>query len=171
MCSRGHELDKCEEFRKKTYEERVQIVRRDKICNNCFKLEHFARGCFERKHCGLPECRRKLHTLLHPPQHERENPVQKSKSVQVDSEPSRDCNVAGTKRSNVYLRIVPVKVIGTDGRTVETYALPDSGSDVSLCDKRLISELGLGGVEKTFSLTTLNEVKRGRCGLEVDWQV
>ena len=57
------------------------------------------------------------------------------------------------------------------GRMVETYALLDSGSDVSLCDKRLISELGLVGVEKTFSLTTLNEVKRDRCGLEVDLQV
>lgn len=79
--------------------------------------------------------------------------------------------MASTKRSNVYLRIVPVKVVGTDGRTVETFALLDSGSDVSLCDKRLISELGLVSVEKTFSLTTLNEVKRDRCGLEVDLQV
>ena len=62
--------------------------------------------------------------------------------MQVDSEPSRDCNVASTKRSNVYLRIVPVKVIGTDGRTVEIYALLDSGS-----------------------------VKRDRCNLEVGLQV
>ena len=44
-----------------------------------------------------------------------------------------------------------------------------------LCDKRLISELGLGGVaavkKKAFSLTTLNEVERDRCGLEEDLQV
>ena len=57
-------------------------------------------------------------TLLHPPRPERENPVQKNKSMQVDLEPSRDCNIASTKRSNVYLRIVPVKVIGTDGRNL-----------------------------------------------------
>ena len=79
--------------------------------------------------------------------------------------------MASTKRSKVDLRIVPVKLIGTDGRTVKTYALLDSGSDVSLCDKRLISELGLGGVEKTFSFMILNEVKRDRCGLEVDLKV
>ena len=50
--------------------------------------------------------------------------------------------MASTKRSNVYLRIVPVKVIGTDGRTVEIYALLDSGL-----------------------------VKRDRCNLEVGLQV
>ena len=38
-----------------------------------------------------------------PKNEKTENPVQKNKSVQVDSESSRDCNVASTKRSNVYL--------------------------------------------------------------------
>jgi hypothetical protein len=64
-----------------------------------------------------------------------------------------------------------VKVVGPDGRTIETYALLDSGSEVSLCDRRLINKLNLAGVEKRFSLTTLNEVKRYSSGLEVDLQV
>jgi hypothetical protein len=64
-----------------------------------------------------------------------------------------------------------VKVVGPDGRTIETYALLDSGSEVSLCARRLINKLNLAGVEKRFSLTTLNEVKRYRSGLEVDLQV
>ena len=37
---------------------------------------------------------------------------------------------------------------------METYALLDTGSDVSLCDKNLATELGIQGQQKAFFLTT-----------------
>ena len=43
------------------------------------------------------------------------------------------------------------------GRTIETYALLDDCSDVSLCDKRLVERLGLLGKEKPFQITTVNK--------------
>ncbi|XP_078344112.1 uncharacterized protein LOC144629777 [Oculina patagonica] len=68
----------------------------------------------------------------------------------------------------VRLRIVPVRVRGNQpGQVVETYALLDSGSDVSLCDEKLIRELGISGVQRNFFLTTQEKKESSKSGLEV----
>ena len=55
----------------------------------------------------------------------------------------------------VCLRVVPVKArIHGASKTVEMYALLDSRSDVSLCEKELAVELGVRGDQKAFYLTT-----------------
>ncbi|KAL9952798.1 hypothetical protein ACROYT_G040106 [Oculina patagonica] len=53
------------------------------------------------------------------------------------------------------------------GGVVETYALLDSGSDVSLCDKKLIHELGISDVPRNFFLTTQEKMESSKSGLEV----
>ena len=55
-----------------------------------------------------------------------------------------------------------------DGTVIETYAFLDSGSDVTLCDERLVQELGLQGTERSFSLTTQEKRNSLRRGFEVD---
>ncbi|CAH3163957.1 unnamed protein product [Porites lobata] len=49
-------------------------------------------------------------------------------------------------------------------KAVETYALLDSGSVISLCDKTLARELGIRGQEKTFFLTTQEREDSPRVG-------
>ena len=41
------------------------------------------------------------------------------------------------------------------------------GSDVSLCDRRLLEQLGLEGVQRRFTLTTLSSDDKEQSGLEV----
>jgi hypothetical protein len=55
-----------------------------------------------------------------------------------------------------------------DGTVIEAYAFLDSGSDVTLCDERLVQELVLQGTERSFSLTTQEKRNSLRRGLEVD---
>ena len=50
---------------------------------------------------------------------------------------------------------------------METYALLDSGSDVSLCDEKLIDDLGISGVQRHFSLATQEKKDSPRTGYEV----
>ena len=59
--------------------------------------------------------------------------------------PGKHTDAVGRK---VCLRIiVPVRVQGKQpGEEVETYALLDNGSDVSLCDEKLTDQLGISGV-------------------------
>ena len=53
------------------------------------------------------------------------------------------------------------------GQDVETYALLDNGSDVSLCDEKLIDQLGISGVQRHFYLTTQEKRDSPRSGYEV----
>ena len=54
---------------------------------------------------------------------------------------------------------------------METYALLDTGSDVSLCDKNLATELGIQGQQKAFFLTTQEIENSPRFGTEISLTV
>ena len=56
-------------------------------------------------------------------------------------------------------------------RTVDTYALLDSGSDISLCDKNRAVELGVHGTQKTFYLTTQERGDCPKVGFEISLTV
>lgn len=64
------------------------------------------------------------------------------------------------------LRIVAIKVYG-QSRSIETYALLDECSDVSLCDRSLVDELGIEGRDKSFQLTTMSGKGLLKSGKEV----
>jgi hypothetical protein len=78
------------------------------------------------------------------------------------------CTATGAGRSGVHLRIVPVKVCGQNStQEIETYALLDSGSDVSICESNLAKQLGITGTPTTFTLTTINEGMKRNQGEEI----
>ena len=75
---------------------------------------------------------------------------------------------AGHTANKVSLRILPVRMRGNEpGRMIETYALLDNGSDVTLCDRELVDELGIAEQPRTFLLTTQESKDSERSGLEV----
>ena len=47
--------------------------------HNCFKYGHIARGCLAKGVCQVHDCKRRHHTLLHPPYQQRSNVNQASK--------------------------------------------------------------------------------------------
>ena len=66
----------------------------------------------------------------------------------------------------IRLRVVLVKVRDSlSGRMLETHALMDNGSDVSLCE--LVKELGLQGERRDFFLTTQEKKDSAKSGLEL----
>jgi len=177
-CNSAHSLVKCRAFVHKDFEERLQVMRKAQLCHNCFKYGHIAVGCLARSTCEVQGCRRRHHTLLHPP-----TPHQTSESrarvadqgTQVDSGAplqSGHTNSTSAGGGKVCLRVVPVKVRTRDvNKTVETYALLDSGSDISLCDKTLAVELGVQGWQKMFYLTTQEKEDSLRVGQEISLTV
>ena len=173
-CNGNHSLEKCNSFKDKNFDERVQVTRKAQLCFNCFRYGHIGVGCLAKSACEIQGCRRRHHTLLHPPSPQqtvegRERVA--DQGIQVDgSAPlqSGQANSTSTRGGKVCLRIVPVKVRSHDdaSKIVETYALLDSGSDISLCDKSLAVELGVQGHQKTFYLTTQERQDNPRVGYE-----
>jgi len=130
-------------FEKKSFEERLQIMRRSHLSHICFKYGHIAVGCLAKSACQVDGCTRKHHTLLHPPH--QQDPMDSPASVtdaevQVRSSTpvqAGQTNSTSTGGGKVGLRVLPVKVRSRDtNKTVETYALLDNRSVVS-CDKNL----------------------------------
>ena len=74
MCTRYHLLYRCEMFKLKPVNERIEFFKTKRICFNCINsVEHSARSCKSPVRCKAPECGRPHHTLLHlsRPSHER----------------------------------------------------------------------------------------------------
>ena len=177
-CNGAHSLVKCKHFVDKNFEERLQVMRKAQLCHKCFKYGHIAVGCLARSTCEVQGCKRRHHTLLHPPspQHTMQSRARVAdQGTQVDSSTplrSGQANSTSAGKGKVCLRVVPVKVRRHDAsKTVETYALLDSGSDISLCDKNLAMELGVHGHQKTFFLTTQEKEDSPRVGHEISLTV
>ena len=129
------------------------MMRKAQLCQICFKYGHIAVGCLAKKACDVQGCRRKHHPLLHPPSQpaNRSTTGVSDQEVQLESGTALQTNSSSAKVGRVCLPIVPVRVRRNDlSKTVETYALLDTGSDVSLCDKNLATELGIQGQQKEF---------------------
>ena len=171
-CKGDHPLVKCKNFKDKNFEERLQVMKKAQLCHNCFKYGHIAVGCLAKSACEVQGCRRRHHTLLHPPRTIESRDSTAEQGAQVDSSTplqSGQANSTSAGRGKVCLRVVPVKVRRPDdaSRTVDTYALLDSGSDISWCEKNLAVELGVHGAQKTFYLTTQEREDSPRVGLEI----
>ncbi|XP_078384177.1 uncharacterized protein LOC144666660 [Oculina patagonica] len=59
----------------------------------------------------------------------------------------------GAGETRVCLGIIPVKVRGKGNEIIQTYALLDNGSEVTLCHERLANKLELEGERLNFTLT------------------
>ena len=68
FCSELHQLWNCEKFKKKSFEDRMKIIRDARLCDNCFKLGHFASGCMQKSGCYIEGCGGKHMTVIQPPE-------------------------------------------------------------------------------------------------------
>ena len=79
---------------------------------------------------------------------------------------------AGNQGTGVCLKVVPVRVRPAGGdQYVETFALLDDCSDVSLCTSNLAATLGVVGKEVNFTLNTVNKSESQQRGMEVSLSV
>ena len=69
----------------------------------------------------------------------------------------------------ILLQIIPLTMIGKNGRHSTTYALIDSVSDVTLIDASPVQQLGIEGEEGEVTISTVNQREKQETRLRVDW--
>ncbi|XP_053698955.1 uncharacterized protein LOC128745918 [Sabethes cyaneus] len=63
MCSESHLTYKCNAFNNLTVPQRIEKVKRRKVCFNCLRGRHLSINCTSKKVCN--KCQKRHHTLLH----------------------------------------------------------------------------------------------------------
>ena len=182
VCNGSHAISICEQFKRMTFQQRLEVTRRDRLCDNCFRPFHVSRRCWKPSQCEEQGCQQKHHTLMHPYQTQPESsailqagnatgagttqgrPTQGQVYATEDGVPQEEpteggCYATGAGSVQVRLKVVPVKVWASTGETVDTYAMLDDCSDVTLCSRELADKLGVKGTKTNFTLTTVNKSK------------
>lgn len=173
VCSGPHRIWNCERFKKCEYKTKRKIVLSNGLCNKCLGKGHIARTCpkihFKCREIG---CGQSHHTLLHFPKDENNSSskqsvkITKSSQTQTGAGDQQDAlvdnqsNLVATTHAGggkICLGAIPVRVRGNKGaQEIETYALLETGSEVTLCDERLAKKLNLKGEDLRFTLTGIN---------------
>ncbi|XP_076810887.1 uncharacterized protein LOC143453439 [Clavelina lepadiformis] len=159
VCQGEHPIWRCDQFQKKSIQDRRRLVRNSGLCFNCLGAGHRSTDCKMTKKCKT--CNKSHHSLLHvymqstsegeKPKEEKDSndPVKPVESFGIDT------NHHGA--NNVRLKVVPVRAWGHNMRKpVECYAFLDEGSDTSFCSDRLSKQLGLQGPKVQLHISCIN---------------
>ena len=163
FCKDDHKVKDCLKFTNLSLSDRILFTRQNRMCDNCFKVDHISSFCRSKASCTIKDCTRKHHTLLHQEfaDHSMNRPSQSSlTNHNWSTDTRRSVNFATSDSNRVFLNVVPIKVFHAN-REITTYAFLDQGSITILCDQELLGQLGIEGEEVFFAFTTVNR-KDGR---------
>ena len=180
LCNKNHDLVNCLELKKKSLDEKVDLIRTKNLCFGCFKAGHRSANCPARLTCDT--CHKPHPTLLHGAKPSKRNNKQGNPRSQVQTPSPEDnnssspkvlavananvCNATSAADSTTSM-IVPVTLHHQDqpDLKVQTYALLDDGSDSTFVMESLLRDIQVSGTEVTLRLNTMygeNRIKTQR---------
>ncbi|XP_028406789.1 uncharacterized protein LOC114529231 [Dendronephthya gigantea] len=169
LCLKPHNLNECEEFRKKTLLERKGFIREKGLCFGCLKQGHISSKCNDKLTCKT--CEKKHPSVLHDPDWKS-----KSKRRQTDSREDNKtqelgkndqerinsgltvCSITEAGDVPVSMGVVPVWLFhkSKPENKVKVYALLDNGSGGTFIKTETMNRLGINGENTTLVLTTMH---------------
>ena len=168
VCRGQHVLWRCDKFKKQSHQDRWKVVHEQILCIKCLQSGHFARNCPKTQFkCQVDGYKKEHNTLLHPPPADSTSPsVNRRQLNQEETRANTNSETSGVTgegaavtastgaSERICLSVVPVKVLakGSNLIPVETYALLESGSEVTLCHEKLKETLGASGTRLGFTL-------------------
>ena len=114
VCQGHHRLFYCETFKYLPVQDRIGVVKRHNLCENCLLGNHNVDSCFKTSICSVSGYGKKHTKFIH------------AESVQGNNRVSTVINNSvNVKSSSILIPIVPIIV----NDTYETYTLLDTGSN------------------------------------------
>ncbi|XP_073820609.1 uncharacterized protein [Musca autumnalis] len=174
LCRGQHNLFDCKKFNSMSVPNRWNEVKRLRLCFSCLGSGHSTRNCRRRKECQVNGCQRKHNKLLHDKSKEVGENNSNLNCVATrgdsDAEPVLSCVSSIRENSNLLFRVVPVKLYGSNC-VVETFALLDEGSSVTMIDSSLVRQLGLSGRQSKLNLSWYGGKSSQESAMVVDLHV
>ncbi|XP_054283573.1 uncharacterized protein LOC129000637 [Macrosteles quadrilineatus] len=145
-----HCLENCKQFLEYDVNKRWDTVKSCGVCFNCLKTKHRAAKCCKRVACGVNGCTYSHHKLLHCLTKKEDENTKNPEPTEVQTE---HVGYQEETIARVLLRVLSVTLVGRNGVKIDTFALIDDGSTVSIIEKDLAEELGIEGPEKPVSFS------------------
>ena len=157
-CAKEHKLWQCDTFQDMTADDRAQFIAGNNCCFSCLQTGHRAAQCRYRKTCTESGCKMNHHRLLHGSRKvsvsRRDDRGSRDEAPWQRAVTSTSCHREEGGKTTL-LQVLPVKVLGAEGKCVTTRALLDPGAQTTLCTKELADQLGIEGVQERLQLHTV----------------
>ncbi|XP_035773911.1 uncharacterized protein LOC118456893 [Anopheles albimanus] len=156
VCHKQHHITNCFQFKRKNLSEKLAIVRQRNLCYACLSAGHSSRDCRKASICGIGDCERRHHQLLHEPTHAKA-PTNKEVDEEKKEEGHSVLNHYFMGSSNTLYQVVPVRLMNK-GNSVSTHAFLDVGSSLTLIDDDIARQLELTGQTVPLKLCWTQDV-------------
>ncbi|KAG1655535.1 hypothetical protein GQR58_024454 [Nymphon striatum] len=148
MCNGVHKLWHCADFKKKSPQERLDLVKFYNLCHNCLSSFHKTEKCGKKSICFVKGCGKKHTMYIH---------VNDNSDSFISRTPiSNNTNVSDISNTELCGNIcMPIVKVCVNDNT-HAYALLDTASSNSFCTKRLKGMLNVSGISEYINLSTMN---------------
>lgn len=144
----SHTLIECRKFINAECNDRWDIAKKHRLCFKCLRFRARNHTC-KQKQCEQDGCKYTHHKLLHFRRENREKADTLTESITSTWVPN-------SRRT--FLKIIPVTAAGPKGE-INTYALLDDGSTVTLVDEDVASAIGAQGPRDPLRIEAIANTK------------
>lgn len=169
----GHVASECKKFVDMSNAERWGVVRKKFMCIRCLG-KHVLRNCGLSTSCESDGCTLPHHPMLHSnvpseiAEKKDENKTVNQHEVEPEHDDSEslsrtpantDGNVLMHSHAGAKFQIVPVNVSNGEVE-ISTYAFLDSGSNITIVERKLMSAMGISGPTQPLKIKWSGDVSR-----------
>ncbi|CAH2099941.1 unnamed protein product [Euphydryas editha] len=140
-----HEPSDCTKLKTAEQHRRWEIAKDANLCYRCLRYRSQTHKCKTRV-CGKNGCERTHHPLLHFTPTNKEDRREETEKVTTTH---------SHKELHAYLKYIPVRISGPK-KTIDTYALLDDGSTVTLIEESIASKIGAKGPKDPLNIETID---------------
>ncbi|CAH2101038.1 unnamed protein product [Euphydryas editha] len=140
-----HEPSDCSKIKTAEQHRRWEIAKDANLCYRCLRYRSQTHKCKTRV-CGKNGCERTHHPLLHFTPTNKEDRREETEKVTTTH---------SHKELHAYLKYIPVRISGPK-KTIDTYALLDDGSTVTLIEENIASKIGAKGPKDPLNIETID---------------
>ena len=167
-CDLDHMIDTCPDIETMSHDERLQYVKSKGMCFQCLGRFHKASECKSRFKCKA--CQGNHNTILHKDKTNLTSSYKNPEEQEIVNVNTRS-NKINERTSTVKMLTVPVKIMSSSGKQIETYAVYDNGSTSSFITKSLLDRLDHSPLQKkkvNLNISTINRRDQGLSSYQVD---